>query len=129
MKKICSLLIVVGGLATQANADTTSSIVLETLDATLTFGGNTVSGDGTAVTAQLSTVMDNGIGSWAAFLMDREQLVQQLGSCNLFPLVSAMNSLIRLIKWLEVEQVSWLVWDTLVLRGSLWWRDYSIGRQ
>lgn len=67
MKKICSLLLVVGGLAIQANADTTSSIVLETLDATLTFGGNTVSGDGTAVTAQVSTVMDNGIGFLGSF--------------------------------------------------------------
>ena len=62
MKKLCSLLIVVGSLASQANADTTSSIILETLDAKLTFGGNTVSGDGTAVTAQVSTVLDNGIG-------------------------------------------------------------------
>lgn len=45
-----------------ALADTDYSIAYQSLDASITFGGATVSGDGTGFTGQLTHLMDNGIG-------------------------------------------------------------------
>ena len=45
-----------------ALADTDFTIALQSLDASITFGGATVSGDGTGFTSQFTHVMDNGIG-------------------------------------------------------------------
>jgi len=45
-----------------ALADTDFTIALQSLDASITFGGATVSGDGTGFTSQFTHLMDNGIG-------------------------------------------------------------------